>query len=63
MFIYLFISSANGDLIFQERSRLTLLLKNWLDEAAINFGVANIHQLSLPIMVGLPLRTLYLPRV
>ena len=45
--------SANGELAFEEKSLQTQLLKNWLHEAAINFGIGNLQNLSLPILVML----------
>ena len=45
--------SANGELAFEEKSLQTQLLKNWLHEAAINFGIGNLQNLSLPVLVML----------
>jgi hypothetical protein len=44
--------SAKGDMVFEERGRQTELLKNWLHESSINFGISNLNLLSLPVMVN-----------
>ncbi len=39
-------------MVFEERTRQTELLKNWLQEFSINVGISNLNLFSLPIMVN-----------